>query len=113
MVHGELDQLIHVTVPSLKAKEIYRWRGSSGIAKDIAHHPDESERTGITDPIIYAIGVLPGRQYPFFPKNGKMLRNITLRSSHPIDDIMHAHFVSAQRTKDSKTQRMGDRLHRA
>nr|VFK11313.1 MAG: hypothetical protein BECKLPF1236B_GA0070989_102217 [Candidatus Kentron sp. LPFa] len=87
--------------------------GKSGIAKNIAHHSDKPKCTRIANSIINTVGVFSGCQYPLFPKNGKMLRNITLRGSYLIDNIMHTDFAGAQRAEDSKTQRMGNCLHGA
>jgi len=55
-----------------------RWCGGCRVllgeaAENVAHHAQQFERTGVTHPIKYAVGVLAGAQDAFVAQDGQML----------------------------------------
>src|SRR5262245_2820495 len=75
-------------------------------AKYLTHHAEQLQRALVADPIEDPVGILAGAQDAFVAQDREMLRDIALRRSHRIDNVLDAEFPLAQYTQDLQTQRM-------
>ena len=58
-------------------------------AKHFPHHPDQTQGTGIANPVIDAVGILAGCEDVLVSKDRKVLGNIALRGTDLIDDFLN------------------------
>ena len=82
-------------------------------AKHFAHHANQLQHPPVADPVVNTIGILAGKQDTFVAQNRQMLRNIALRGTNGLNDLLHASLLIADHTQYLEAQRMGYRLQRS
>ena len=81
-------------------------------AEDLAHHADQLKGACIPDTIINTIGLLARQQYALVPQNRQMLRDIALRRTDRIDNLLHTGLLVANHAQYLEAQGMRNRLER-
>jgi hypothetical protein len=81
-------------------------------AKNLAHHADQLQGSGVADTIEDTISILAREQHPFFTQDCQMLRDIALRGTHRLDNLLHASLLITHYAQNFQAQRMRYRLQR-
>ena len=82
-------------------------------AEDLAHHADQLQRAGITDPVIDTVRIFPRRKDPLVSQDRQVLGYVALGGTDVLYDILHAHLFGTEGAEDLEAERMGHRLERA
>jgi len=75
-------------------------------AEYFTHHANQPQGAAIADAIIYAVGILAGCEDALVAQNGEVLRDVALRGTDTLDNILYADLLVTKGAQDFQPQRV-------